>query len=92
MPELLVIDMQLNSFSYTTTPDQTKEKGVRLGFHLQNPQSFFVDKDGKKIKPSFFWKESDRNFYGHKEAFVDGHPWFRVNVEKSSRFIDIQAE
>jgi hypothetical protein len=92
MQEILVIDSQINSFSYTVTPDQTKENGVRLSFNLPNPQSFFVDKDGKKIKPSFFWKENERNFYGHKEAFVDGHLWFRVDVEKSSRFIDIQTE
>ncbi|MDR2754630.1 MAG: hypothetical protein LBC20_02895 [Planctomycetaceae bacterium] len=92
MPEILVIDCQINSFSYTVTPDQTKENGVRLSFNLPNPQSFFVDKDGKKIKPSFFWKENERNFYGHKEAFVDGHLWFRVNVEKSPRFIDILTE
>ncbi|MDR2408422.1 MAG: hypothetical protein LBE13_09980 [Bacteroidales bacterium] len=92
MQEILVIDSQINSFSYTVTPDQTKENGVRLSFNLQNPQRFFVDKDGKKINPSFFWKENERNFYGHKEAFVDGHLWFRVDVEKSSRFMDIQAE
>jgi hypothetical protein len=92
IPKLLVMDMQINSLSYTVTPDHAKIDGVKLSFKPSDPKSFFVDKDGKKIKPTFRWCENKRCFYGHKEAYVDDHLWFRVDMEKSLQFTDIQSK
>jgi hypothetical protein len=92
MQKLLVVHMQINSFSYTVTPDQSKINGVKLSFNLNDPKSFFVDEDGEKIEPIFRWNENECCFYGYKKAFVEKRLWYCVDMEKSLRFIDIQSK
>jgi hypothetical protein len=92
MTELLVVNMQINSLSYTVTPDHAEIDGVKLSFNLKDPKNFFVDAGGKKMEPTFRWDENEHCFYGYKEAYVDGHLWFHVDMERSLRFIDIQSK